>query len=58
MFYDPFLLLGVAKMSPVTHYVKSVRIWSFSIPYFPTFGLNTERHGVFQITSKQDILPW
>ena len=25
--------------------VKSVRIWSFSGPYFPTFGLNTERRG-------------
>ena len=26
--------------------VKSVRIWSFSGPYFPGFGLNTGRHGV------------
>ena len=24
------------------HYVKSVRIWSFSDPYFPTFGFNAE----------------
>ena len=23
--------------------VKSVRIWSYSAPYFPAFGLNTER---------------
>ena len=29
------------------HYVKSVRIWSFSGPYFPAFGLNTERYGAF-----------
>ena len=28
------------------HYVKSVRIWSFSGPYFPAFGLNTERYGL------------
>ena len=25
---------------------KSVRIWSFSAPYFPSFELNTERYGV------------
>ena len=24
--------------------VKSVRIWSFSGPYFPAFGLNKERY--------------
>ena len=29
-----------------THCVKSVRIRSFSSPYFPAFGLNTERYGV------------
>ena len=28
------------------HYVKIVRIWSYSGPYFPTFGLNKERYGV------------
>ena len=28
------------------HYVKSVRIWSFSGPYFPALGLNTESYGV------------
>ena len=27
------------------HCMKSVRIWSFSGPYFPAFGLNTERYG-------------
>ena len=26
------------------HCVKSVRIWSYSGPYFPAFGLNTERY--------------
>ena len=28
------------------HWVKSVRIRSFSDPHFPAFGLNTERYGV------------
>ena len=27
---------------PILHYVKSARIQSFSGPYFPAFGLNTE----------------
>ena len=36
-----------------THCVKSVRIWTFSGPYFPAFGLNTERYEVsFRIQSK------
>ena len=28
------------------HCVKSIRIWSYSDPYFPALGLNTERYGV------------
>ena len=28
------------------HWVKVVRIWSFSGLYFPKFGLNTERNSV------------
>ena len=28
------------------HYVKSVSIQSFSGPYFPAFGRNTERYSV------------
>ena len=31
------------------HCVKSVRIWSFSGPYFSAFGLNTERCSVFPL---------
>ena len=31
------------------HCVKSVRVRSFSRPYFPAFGLNTERYGVYSI---------
>ena len=29
-----------------SHCVKSLRIWSYSGPYFPAFGLNTERYKV------------
>ena len=29
-----------------SHFVKSVRIRSFSGPYFPAFGLKTERYTV------------
>ena len=34
------------KKAGYLHRVKSVRIWSFSGPYFPAFGLKTERYGV------------
>ena len=33
-------------VSVVFHCVKSVRIWNYSGPYFPTFGLNMEKYGV------------
>ena len=37
----------------MTHSVKSVRIRSYSGPYFRAFGLNTERYGVYlRIQSK------
>ena len=32
------------------HCLKSVRIRSYSGPYFPAFGLNTERYGVYIIS--------
>ena len=32
-------------------YVKSDRIQSFSVPYFPAFGLNTERYPVNSVFS-------
>ena len=31
------------------HYMKSVRIRSFSGPYFPEFGLNTKRYSLFSV---------
>ena len=34
------------KKACLLHCVKNVRIRSYSGPYFPTFGLNTERYGV------------
>ena len=34
------------SFSYVAHCMKSVRIRSFSSPYFPAFGINTERYGV------------
>ena len=34
------------KKFPGYHYVKSVRIRSYSGPYFPAFGLITERYSV------------
>ena len=38
---------GVFKnCSSERHHVKSVRIRSYSGPYFPVFGLNTERYSV------------
>ena len=37
-----FLVLNISYV----HCVKSVRIRSYSGPYFTAFGLNTERYGV------------
>ena len=37
--------LEIAKKGN-THYVKSVRIRSYTGPHFPAFGLNTERYSV------------
>ena len=34
-------------MMDVLHWVKCVCIRSFGGPYFPVFGLNTERYGVY-----------
>ena len=35
------------------HCVKSVRIWNYSGPHFPAFGLNAERYGIsLRIKSK------
>ena len=41
-------------MMDVLHWVKCVCIRSFGGPYFPVFGLNTERYGVYlRIESKR-----
>ena len=39
-------LRNIIVLAVLIHYVKSVRIWSFYDPYFPAFGLNTERYSV------------
>ena len=36
--------LNVSEEAGHIHCVKSVRIWSYSGPYFPAFGLTTERY--------------
>ena len=38
----------------ICHCIKSVRIRSYSGPYFPAFGLNTERYGVFGLFPQFD----
>ena len=40
------LILPQVTLHKELHCVKSVRIRSFSGPYFPAFGLNTERYSV------------
>ena len=39
-------ILQNTHKDPRVHWVKIVRIWSFSGPHFLTFRLNTERYGV------------
>ena len=38
----PHLLEGMSELENL-HCVKSIRIWSFPGPYFPSFGLDTKR---------------
>ena len=37
----------IKQFKKLMHCVKSVRIWSFSGPYFPEFGLNTDMGSIF-----------
>ena len=39
-------LLLILLLKLKVYYVKSARIWSFAVPYFPAFGLNAERYSV------------
>ena len=39
------------------HCVKSLRIWSFSGPYFPAFGLSTEYGEILRI-SRYSVQMW
>ena len=45
LFWSTFLVISFSKID--SHCMKSVRIRSYSGPYIPTFGLNTERCGLF-----------
>ena len=40
------ILMAIILFFFQNHCMKSVRIQSFSDPYFPAFGLNTEKYGV------------
>ena len=45
----------------IQHCVKSVRVWSYSGPFFPTFGLNTERYSAslrIQSECRKKIRTW
>ena len=44
MLYQKHLHLHIYDLK--VQCVKSVRIWSYSGPYFPAFGLNIERYSV------------
>ena len=43
------IMINYPKILIYSHCVKSVRIRSYSGPYFPAFGLNTERYGVYGV---------
>ena len=47
---------NLIHLIPIIHYVKSVCVRSYSGRYFPTFGLNTERYGVFRYTEYSPYL--
>ena len=43
--------LDTSSLELLEHWVKSVRIRSYSDPHFLAFGLNTERYGYFSVFS-------
>ena len=42
---SPFFIFFIVIFISRLHYLKSVRIWSFSGSHFPAHGLNMERYG-------------
>ena len=44
--YHPVGIKLLVRLSTTRHWVKSVRIWSYSGPHFAAFGLNAERYSV------------
>ena len=47
IFTEKILQGKLQFLCSTSHCVKSARTWSYSGPYFSTFGLNTERYGMF-----------
>ena len=45
VFEEPDSIFKIEKFAHCPHCVKSVRIRSYSGPYFSALGLNTERSG-------------
>ena len=43
------IMINYPKILIYSHCVKTVRIRSYSGSYFPAFGLNTERYGVYGV---------
>ena len=39
-----FSQIYITTLAASMHCLKSVRIWSYSGPYFPAFELNTDQH--------------
>ena len=47
IFTEKILQGKLQFLCSTSHCVKRARTWSYSGPYFSTFGLNTERYGMF-----------
>ena len=46
------LSINIRQFEKKLHWVKCDRIWSYSDPHFPAFGLNIERYLSLRIQSK------
>ena len=46
--------VSLANVNKSAETTESVRIRSFSGPYFPAFGLNTERYGMRENTDQKN----
>ena len=46
-----YALISMLIYTTFTHCANSVRIWNYSGPHFPAFGLKTERYSVLSLFS-------